>query len=81
MYWGMLMSNGLVALKYVEGQANAANYVAILKDFGVSIIRLNYKNDFIIIQDNARPHTSKVTQNFMKAQFEVLGMDGKYPRH
>ena len=49
MYWGMAMLNGLVALKEVEGKANSANYVAILKDFVVPIISLNYKNDFIII--------------------------------
>ena len=54
MFCGMMMSNGLMALKEVPGKANAENYVALLKEFGVPIMRLNHKEEFLIIQDNAR---------------------------
>ena len=65
MYWGMVMSNGLIALKEVEGTLNTENYITILKNFGVPIMRLNFEDDFYIIQDNARPHISNVTKHFM----------------
>ena len=42
MFWGMVMYNGLIALKEVPGKANAENYVALLKEFGVPIMRLNH---------------------------------------
>jgi len=67
MFWGMVMSNGLIALKEVPGKANAVNYVTLLKDFGVPIMRLNHKRDFLIIQDNARPHTSRVARDFLNS--------------
>jgi len=54
----MVMSNGLIALKEVPGKANSENYVGLLKEFGVPIMRLNHKQEFLIIQYNARPHTA-----------------------
>ena len=60
----MVMSNGLMAFKEVLGKANAENYVTLLKEFGVPIMRLNHK-EFFIIQDNAKPHNARVTQDFI----------------
>ena len=67
MFWGMVMSNGLIAVKEIVGIANGQNYVELLKEFGVPIMRLNHKDDFLIIQDNARPHTLRVTHDFMNS--------------
>ena len=44
MIWGMVISNGLIAVKEVPGKANAENNVALLKVFGLPIMRLNHKN-------------------------------------
>ena len=65
MFLGIVMSNCLLALKGVPEKANAENYVALLKDFGVPTMRLNHKEEFLFIQDNARPHTARVTQDFI----------------
>ena len=65
MFWGMVMSNGLIALKEIPGKANAEGYVSLLQGFGVPIMRLNYKADFLIIQDNARLHTAMLTKKFL----------------
>ena len=61
----MVMSNGLIRLKEVLGKANEENYIALFKEFGEPIMRLNHKKEFLIIQENARPHTDSVTQDFI----------------
>ena len=63
----MVISNGLIGLKEIVGMANGQNFVMFLKEFGVSIILLNHKRDFIIIQNNTRPLTSGMTQDFMNS--------------
>ena len=67
MFWGMVMSNDLIAVKEIVEIANGQNYVELLKEFGVPIMRLNHKDDFLIIQDNTRPHTSRMTRDFMNS--------------
>ena len=65
MFWEMVMSNGLIALKKIPGKANAEGYISLLKGFSVPIMRLNYKADFLIIQDNAQLHTATLTKKFL----------------
>ena len=61
----MVTFNGLIALKEVPGKANAENYLVLLKEIGVPIMHLNHTEEFFIIQDNARPHSARVTQDFI----------------
>lgn len=68
MFWGVLFSNGLCALKEIEGTLTSDKYIDLLQNFGVPCIKLNYKNEFNFIQDNCPPHVSKATKNFLENQ-------------
>lgn len=68
MYWGVVSSNGLCALKEIEGTLTANKYVDLLCSFGVPWMKLNYKGQFYFIQDNCRPHVAKSSKLFLDNQ-------------
>ena len=67
MFWGGVSLGGrteLVALR--EGNVNAVRYIADILEPHVVPYAENFGADFIFMQDNARPHTAQITQNFLR---------------
>jgi len=80
MVWGMLMPNGLIAVKLLEGKQNAAKYVATIKLFCVPIMNLNIQTKIYLVQDNCSIHVAKQSQEFFKTQnFEVIEWPSRSP--
>ena len=48
------------------GKQKSSNYIAIIRNKVLPIIRLNVKDDFVFQQDNSPIHVSRETLNFFK---------------
>ena len=73
MIWGMLMPNGLMSYKVIEGNQNSLKYINILKESAIPMIYLNFGKEFIFQHDNCPIHVSKETRNFfVEAEIKVL---------
>ena len=68
MMWGLVLPNGLIALKKVVGHQTSENYIEILSKYAVPLIKLNLKEDFGLVQDNSRTHTAKKVKDYMASQ-------------
>ena len=80
MVWGMLMPNGLIAAKILEGRQNSENYIATIKEFCVPIMHLNIAPKIYLVQDNCSIHVSKRSTDFFKTQdFELIEWPSKSP--
>lgn len=69
MFWGGISLEGrteLVALR--EGNVNAIRYISHILEPHVVPYAENFGADFILMQDNARPHTARVTQNCLRRE-------------
>ena len=66
MVCGMLIPNGLTAVKVLEGIQDAGKYIETLKTFGVPIMKLNIKHNIGLVLDNCRIHVANVTREFFK---------------
>lgn len=79
MIWGFVMPNGLVTVKIIGKRFNSENYIKLMKDFALPIMKLNYK-DMVFAQDNSSIHTSKKVTNFLKTErVKVLQWPSKSP--
>lgn len=65
MVWGFIMPNGLMAIKFVSNHFDSKEYIDVLQNFALPLVRLNFRS-IKWVQDNSRVHTSKVTQEYMK---------------
>ena len=80
MVWGMIMPNGLVAIKIMEGRQNSEKYIELLRTFAVPIINLNYKNPYHFIQGNCMIRVSPKTKNYRQTQmFNVVKWPARSP--
>ena len=80
MAWGMLMPNGLIALKILEGKQNADKYIDTIKSFCVPIMNLNIQSKIYLVQDNCSIHVAKQSKEFFKTQdFETVQWPSKSP--
>ena len=80
MVWMMVMPNGLLSYRFVEGNLNSIGYIDILKKCTVPIIKLNYMNDFAFQEDNSSVHKSRIVQEFMtSSHINVLQWPSKSP--
>jgi len=80
MVWGMLMPNGLIAVKTLEGKQNAAKYIATIKSFCVPIMNLNIRPKIYLVQDNCSIHVAKQCKEFFKTQhFQIIEWPSKSP--
>lgn len=68
MVWGGLSYRGLTPLKLDCGSVNSEVYIKILQNFLVPTMSTLYPDKFTLVQDNATPHTSKLTKAFLKTQ-------------
>lgn len=67
MVWGMLLPNGLMSYRILEGNQKSCNYVEILKNSVFPIMRINFKEKLMFQQDNCRTHVSKETKKFFQS--------------
>lgn len=73
MIWGMVMSNGLVSYRIMNGNQNADSYISILKNSAIKIMKVNTDHGIMYQQDNAPIHKSRKTLEFLRsADIEVL---------
>lgn len=80
MYWGMVMPNGLIWLKLLNGKQNAQKYVHLMENYAVPIMKLNYINNFYFVQDNAAIHTAKIVKDyFEKIELSSLEWPARSP--
>ena len=80
MVWIMVLPNGLLSFKVIEGKFNSTEYINLLKKNIVLIIKLNYGNHFWFQEDNASVHKSKEVQKFMKnSGISILDWPAKSP--
>ncbi|GBM65870.1 hypothetical protein AVEN_238808-1 [Araneus ventricosus] len=63
MVWGCLEENGVGNLHFCTGTINAVDYIRVLEvNLCPSVQRLFGRKRYIFQQDNARPHTAKITK-------------------
>jgi len=58
--WLMVMPNGLLSHKIIEGKFCSKDYLALLQTSVVPIIKLNYGNKFVFQVDNCSMHKAKL---------------------
>ena len=64
MVWMMMLPNGLLSYRFIDGAFNSGKYLIILKECTVPIIKLNMMENFYFQEDNSPIHTSKVVRKF-----------------
>jgi len=80
MVWGMLLPNGLIAIKVLQGIQTAATYVETIKSFCVPIMKLNLEPKIWLVQDNCIIHVAKSTIYYLKTEnFELIDWPAKSP--
>ena len=66
MVWAMVMPNGLLSYKIMKGRQKSENYIRVLENNAIPIIKLNYKDEFTFQQDNCPIHVSRKCQEFFR---------------
>jgi transposase len=80
MIWGMLYPNGELHYVEVRKTLNANNYVELLKNFALPMIRARYEDDWVLQQDNAPAHAAATTMNFIENKgIDLLGWPSNSP--
>jgi len=80
MVWGAINSNFLSSLIVVSHALTARRYIDhILAAERVPLLR-RHQNPFTFLQDNARPHTARLTQYFLAInQVNVMSFPARSP--
>lgn len=68
--WGMLLPNGKLVITELHQWSKSEDYIAMLRNFAIPIMELEYGCDFILQQDNAPIHASKQTTDWIR-QYEI----------
>lgn len=80
MVWGMLLPNGLIAVKVLEGRQTAVTYVDTIKSFCVPIMKLNIPPQIWLVQDNCSIHVAQFSKDYFETEnFNVLPWPAKSP--
>ena len=80
MVWLMVMPNGLISHKTIRGSFKSLNYLDLLRDLAIPILKLNFRDDFIFQQDNSSVHTAKIIKKiFEKSRIKLLKWPAKSP--
>lgn len=73
--WGFITSGGVGELVDITGRMNSAEYVSIIDDVFLPSIKTMFGeniNQFSFIQDNARMHISRETQQYFDTHPEIV---------
>ena len=67
--WGCMTSEGIGDLVFYDGRVNDQTYIHVIGDTLICSIkrRFNANDSFMLMQDNAPPHTSNYAMKFFKA--------------
>lgn len=80
MIWMMLMPNGLLAYRILKGKFNSDDYIRLLKEMIVPIIKLNFKSNVVFQEDNSTVHKAKKVKDFFNTcGYSVLDWPAKSP--
>lgn len=78
--WLMILPNGLLSYKVIDGNLNSAKYINLILINNVPIMKLNCGDDFWYQEDNAAVHKSCIVRNFMNASnINVLSWPARSP--
>ena len=64
MVWAMLMPNGFLSYRIMNGKQNSESYIKIIKESALPILKLNYPDMKTFQQDNFTLHCSKSARKF-----------------
>lgn len=67
MIWAAIFPNGTLSFRIISGSIKSKNYIDILKNSLIPMMKLNAKSNFYFQQDNCRVHTSRETLAFLKS--------------
>lgn len=80
MIWLMVMPNGLLCHKVIQGKFKSHDYINLLKQTVVPIVKLNFENNFYFQEDNCMVHKAKDVKDFWKrSNIKVLEWPAKSP--
>jgi len=61
----LVLHNGLLSYQVIQGNLNAEKYIDLLRTTAISIIKLNYGDDFVFQEDNSPVHKTRKVKDFM----------------
>ena len=66
--WDCMTSEGISDLVFKDGRVNGQTYIHVIGDTLIRFIKrkFNANNSFMLMQDNAPPHTSNYAMKFFK---------------
>ena len=64
----MILPNGLLSFHIINGKFKSSDYVTLLKNFVVPIIKENVQSDFYFQQDNCAVQKAKIVYEFRKSK-------------
>ena len=67
MIWAMILPNGLIAHRFLKGKFKSNNYVQLLQEVVVPILKLNYGENVFYQDDNCSVHRAFCVKEFMKS--------------
>lgn len=80
MVWLMTFPSGILAYRVLQGKFDAIQYIKLLQDMIVPIIKLNCGNDFYYQEDNSPVHKAKVVKKFMAdSNIKVIDWPARSP--
>ena len=65
--WMMVLPNGLLSYRVVQGNLNADKYIGLLRTTAVPMMKLSYGDDFVFQEDNSPVHKAGKVKDFMTA--------------
>jgi len=60
----MVMPNGLISHKIIRQTFKSTNYLCLLKNQAIPIMKLNFGDKYYFQEDNASVHKAKIIQSF-----------------
>jgi len=69
--WSMVMPNGLISHKIIRGILKATDYLCLLKELSIPILKINFGHKFTSKEDNTSVNKHKVIRNFY-ASFGII---------
>ena len=60
----MILPNGLLSYEILTGKQKSSNYIDIIKNKALAIMKINMKDKFVFQQDNSLIHKSKESMEF-----------------
>jgi transposase len=65
MVWGGISMRGKTALKICEKSIDSEFYCSILEEYCIPFMNDKFGEDWTLMHDNAKPHTSRYTKNWL----------------